>query len=179
MSSAPQDVVGTPAIGLPGSPCDAESARHNRVETCQNEEASASIPFGRIVKQGTVEGRAKVPSAKTDLLIGFSTWSPGFSANTQITETGGILPKTFFGVTTKGGLWIMPEEDVAVTDGVHARVTANVAKLPGMVGKTDDGVNTIDISPFARWRTAGGPSSGQPAKLVFDFTNAALSHTDS
>lgn len=179
MSSAPQTSVDAPQIGLPGSPCDADAARHNRVETCQNEEASALIPFGFIVKQGTVERRAKLPSAKTDLLIGFATWSPGFSAVTQIQEVGGILPKTFFGVTTKGALWIAPEEDVAVTDGVHARVTTNVAKLAGMLGKTDDGVRTIDISPFARWRTAGGPTSGQPAKLVFDFTNAALSHTDS
>lgn len=180
MSSAPQTSLQTPRVGLPGSPCDAESARHNRIETCLNEEASAAITFGMLVKQGSAERLAKIPSAKTDKLIGIATWSPGFVYPTQLADNG-IQPKTYFGVTTKGGLWIMPEEDVAVGDGVHGRVTVGSpsTKLPGMFGKTDDGVKTIDISPFAQWRTAGGPTSGQPAKLLFDFTNATLSHTDS
>jgi hypothetical protein len=178
MSSPVQTTIDTPLAGLPGAPCDDHAARHNRVETCLNEEASAAIPFGYAVKQGTAERKCKLPSAKTDRLIGFATYSPGYVRNTQLADNG-IQPKTYLGVTTKGGLWIMPEEDVAVGDGVHVRVTANAGKLPGQVGKTDDGVRTIDISPFAEWRTAGGTTSGQPAKLVFDFVNASLAHTDS
>jgi len=183
MSSAPQTSIDTPQVGLPGAPADAQSADDNFVRTYLQEEASAHIPFGRVCKLGTADAGsghsgAKIPSAKTDKLVGFSTWDRRFNRSTELDDTG-ILPKTHFGVTEKGSLWIMPEEDVVPGDAVHARVTANSAKLPGMVGKTDDGVKTIDITPFAQWRTAGGPTLGQPAKLTFDFTNAVLGLTDS
>ncbi len=188
MSSAPQTSIDTPQFGLPGAPADAKSADDNVVRTYLQEEASAHIPFGRLVKLGTPDAGtgcsgAKVPSAKTDKLVGFSTWDRRFSRSTELDDTG-ILPAVHFGVTEKGVLWIMPEEDVAPGDAVHGRVTihdsgAPTVKLPGMVGKTDDGVKTINLSLFAQWRTAGGPTSGQPAKLAFDLTNAGLAVTDS
>jgi hypothetical protein len=191
MSYAPQtSVTSTPQYGVPGAPCDLDAERNNRTDTYINEEASAGIPFGFVVKLGSnnVDGGlvngAKLPSAKTDKLIGFSTWSPGFSRGSrsgsgdEVDDTG-IRPKVHFGVTERGALWILPEEDLVPGDQVHARVTANSGKLPGMIGKTDDGVRTIDITPFAQVRSAGGPTSGQPCRVVFDFTNAALAKTDS
>ncbi len=184
MSSAPQDLVESPLRGLPGAPCDAQAEVSNRVRTYLQEEASAHIPFGRVVQLGTADAGgtgvngAKVPSAKTDKLVGISTWARGFNRVTELDDTG-ILPKTHFGVTEKGELWIMPEEDMVPGDDVHARVTANSAKLPGMIGTTDDGAKTINISYFAQVRQGGGPTSGQPMKLAFDFTNAFLATTDS
>lgn len=184
MSSAPQTSIDTPQIGVPGAPADADAARNNRVETYLQEEASEPIPFGRVCKLGTADAGgvgvngAKIPSAKTDKLVGFSTWDTSFNRGTEVDETG-ILPKTHFGVTEKGASWIMPEEDMVPGDQVHARVTTNTAKLPGMIGKSDDGAKTINISYFAQVRSGGGPTSGQPIKLVYDFTNAFLETTDS
>lgn len=184
MSSAPQTSVDTPAYGEPGYPTDAYATRHNRVETYINEEASAHLVFGRLVKLGTADlggpgvNGAKVPSTKADKLVGFVTGSTSYSRSDQLDGTG-VLPKIPLGVTEKGSLWIMPEEDLVPGDAVHGRVIANSAKLPGMIGKTDDGVNTIDLVPFAQVRSAGGPTSGNPIRLTFDFTNAGLAVTDS
>ena len=183
MTYAPQTAVGTPLVGLEGAPADSQAADDNVVRTYLQEESSAHIPFGRVVKLGTADAGtgvsgAKVPSAKTDKLVGISTFARSFNRGTELDDDG-ILPKVHFGVTEKGTLWIMPEEDVVPGDAVHARVTTNSAKLPGMIGKSDDGAKTIDITPFAQWRTAGGPTLGQPAKLTFDFTNRVLGLTDS
>lgn len=184
MSSAPQTSVDTPQVGLPGAPCDAAAARDNVVRTYVNEEASAHVPFGRGVKLGTADAGgtgtngAKVLSAKTDKIVGVASFALGFSRATELDDTG-ILPKTHFGVTEKGGLWITPGENVGPGDQVHVCVTAHAGFVVGQFHKTDDGVYSIDVSKFAQWRTSGGPTTGQPAKLVFDFTNAALAATDS
>lgn len=185
MSSAPQTTVSLePDVGVPGSPVHDYALRNNLVATYLQEEASAAIPFGRICKLGTADAGgvgtngAKIPSAKTDKLVGFSTFALGFNRVTELSDLG-ILPKVHFGVTEKGDLWIMPEEDMVPGDDVHARVTINTAKLPGMIGTTDDGVKTIDITPFAQVRKSGGPTSGNCIHLQFDFTNAALAVTDS
>ncbi len=184
MSSAPQTSVDTPAYGEPGYPVDAYADRNNRVQTYINEEASAHLPFGFLVKLGTADlggpgvNGAKLPSAKTDKLVGFVTGSTSYSRSDQLDGTG-VLPKIPLGVTTKGSLWILPEEDMVPGDAVHGRVTTNVAKLAGMIGKTDDGVRTIDLVPFAQVRSSGGPTSGNPIHLEFDFINAGLAVTDS
>lgn len=184
MSSAPQTSVGDPSIGVDGAPVDGYAARNNRVSTYLQEEASAHIPFGRACKLGTADAGgtgingAKVPSAKTDKIVGFSAFALGFNRDTELDSTG-IMPKAHFGIVEKGDLWITPEEDMVPGDDVHVRVTATSAKLPGMIGTTDEGVKTIDISPFAQVRKSGGSTSGQPIHLAFDFTNAALAVTDS
>lgn len=184
MSSAPQTSVDTPQVGLPGAPADASAADENVVRTYVNEEASAHIPFGRICKLGTADAGgtgtngAKVPSAQADKLIGFSSFALGFNRTTELDATG-VLPKTHFGITEKGVLWIMPEADMVPGDAVHARVTTNVAKLPGMIGPTSDTTKTVDISKYCQVRTKGGPTSGQPIKLAFDFTMAATGTSDS
>lgn len=176
---APQTSVRTdPDYGIPGQLATLHGVMDAKVDTYRNEEASAHIPFGRVVKLGSAERLAKVPSAKTDKLVGITCFGHSYQRDHELDATG-LLPGTDMSVVRSGPVWVMPEEDVAVGDAVHARVTTNVAKLPGMIGKTDDGVKTIDISAFAQWETAGGPTSGQPARLWVDFSNAALAVTDS
>ncbi len=184
MTYAPQISVDAPLIGLEGAPATAQAADDNVVRTYLQEEGSAAIPFGRVVKLGTADAGgagtngAKIPSAKTDKLVGFSAYAIAYNRVTELSDLG-ILPKSHFGVVEKGEIWVMPEEDMVPGDDVHARVTANSAKEPGMIGTTDDGAKTIDITPFCQVRSKGGPTSGRPIKLVFDFTNAVLGLTDS
>lgn len=180
--TAPQTSVQTaPDFAVPGQLATERSVRTAAVDTMLNEEASAHIPFGFVVKKGTLENRAKLPSAKTDQLCGITVFGHGYSRTPGAVEidSTGLAPGTHMSVMTSGEIYVMPEEDVAITDQVHARVTVNVAKLPGMFGKTDDGVKTIDCSAFAQWKSAGGPTSGQPARLWIDFSNAHLAVTDS
>lgn len=184
MSSAPQTSVDDPQVGLPGAPCDSHAADDNLVRTYLQEESSAPIPFGYLLKLGTANAGgtgtngAKLPTAKTDKPLGFSAFALAFNRGTEVDSTG-ILPKTHFGVVEKGELWIMPYEDMVPGDDVHWVVTSHSGHVPGQIGTTDDGVYTIDISKFCQVRTSGGPTSGQPIKLAFDFTNAALAATDS
>jgi len=180
--TAPQTAVAAaPDYAVPGQLASLRSVQSSAVDTMLNEEASAHIPFGRVVKKGTVEKRAKVPSAKTDQLCGITVFGHSYSRTPGAVEldNAGLAPGTHMSVLVCGEIYVMPEEDVAITDQVHARVITNVAKLPGMIGKTDDGVNTIDISAFAQWKRAGGPTSGQCAVLWVDFSNAHLAVTDS
>ncbi len=174
MGTPQETVADAPNYGLPGQIAGPDAD----VDTVLNEETSAPIPFGRVVQLGTLENRAKIPSAKTDKLIGISCFAHGYQRDTELTSLG-IVAGTHFGIVTRGYVWVMPEEDMVPGDDVHARVTANSAKAPGMIGTTDDGAKTIDISAFAQVKTAGGPTSGQPMKLWVDFNNAALAVTDS
>lgn len=184
MSSAPQTSLDSPSRGIPGSPCDAAAAKANVNRTYLQEEASAAIPFGSLLKLGTVNAGdngisgAKLPTAKTDKPIGFLLHAIAYNYGTELTELG-VLPKTHIALCEKGALWIMPFEDMVPGDLVHWQVISHTGKLPGQITKTDDGVDSIDISKFAQVRMPGGPTSGQPIKLVFDFTNAALAATDS
>jgi hypothetical protein len=50
--------------------------------------------------------------------------------------------------------------------------------ITGFLGSYD-GVKTIDISAFCQWETAGGPTSGQTARLWVDFAGAHMALTDS
>lgn len=185
MSGPQTSVANAPDYGIPGQLATMHGAGHAKVDTVLQEEASAHIPFGYVVKLGTpnlslgING-AKIPAAKTDKLLGIACFGHSFArTNAQEIDGTGLVPGTHFGVVREGPVFVMPEEDVVPGDEVHARVTINTAKLPGMIGKTDDGAKTIDISAFAQWETAGGPTSGQPARLWVDFSNAALAVTDS
>lgn len=184
MSSAPQTSLDTPLRGLPGEACDAAAHKDEVTRTYLQEEVSAAIPFGTLLKLGTVTAGdngtsgAKLPTAKTDKPIGFTRRALAYNYGTELTEAG-LLPKTHIGLMEKGGMWVMPAEDMAPGDAVHWQVISHSGKLPGQITKTDDGVNSIDISKFAQVRMAGGPTSGQPIKLTFDFVNANLAATDS
>lgn len=185
---AQTSVKNRPDYGMPGQLATGNSASEAKVDTFFQEEASAHIPFGYIVQRGTANkdglgiSGAKIPSAKTDKLVGIAclaqSFSRGSAAGNELDDTG-LAPGTHFGVVREGAVWVMPEEDIVPGDQVHARVTANSAKLPGMLGKTDDGVKTIDISAFCQWETAGGPTSGQTARLWVDFAGAHMALTDS
>lgn len=185
MSGPQTTVAAAPDYGMPGQLATLRSAADAKVDAYIQEEASAHIPFGRVVQLGTADlgdgvSGAKIPASKTDKLVGISCFGHSFArTNAQEIDSTGLSPGTHFGVVREGAVWVMPEEDITVGDEVHARVTLNGGKLPGMIGKTDDGVKTIDISAFAQWETAGGPTSGQPARLWVDFANAALAVTDS
>ncbi len=190
MSGPQTEVANTPDYGMPGQLATLRAAADAKVDTYVQEEASAHIPFGRVVKLGTADlslgiNGAKIPAAKTDKLIGITCFGHSYArTNAQEIDGTGLVPGTHIGVVRQGAVFVMPEEDVAPGDQVHARVTVHdtgspLVKTPGEIGKTDDGVKTIDISAFAQWETAGGPTSGQPARLWVDFNNAALAVTDS
>ncbi len=185
MSQIPQTVVNaSPDFGLPGQLADLHSARTAKIDTALQAEASAGIPFGTFVKRGTNSGDAKVPSAKTDVLFGIAVFGQSYARPYEVDSTG-IRPKAHFDVLRNGTVWVLPTEDVVEADQVHVRVTvsSDTYKLPGTIGKTDDGVKTIDITPFARWESQGTATtlnvSGTPAKLWIDMVNVSLAVTDS
>lgn len=182
--SGPQTTVAAhPDYGMPGQLATLRSAADAKVDTYLNEEASAAIPFGSVVKAGTLENRAKIPSAQADLLVGIACFGHSFARSFQAGQgeisSLGILPGTHFGVVREGVVWVMPEDDVTPGLEVHVRVTANGPKVPGNIGTGEDTTKTVDITAFAQWETAGGPTSGQPAKVWVNFLNASMTLLDS
>jgi len=93
----------------------------------RNAEASAEIPFGTVVKHGTLIGDALQLTSTADRLAGVAihryNYVPGIEVNAT---TGDLLPNADFDVLEYAGSGIMVTVDEAVTEAspVRVRVTA-------------------------------------------------------
>lgn len=139
----------------------------NRVKPGLNEEASAEIPFGLAVKQGTADDGVKVPAAQADLIVGLHQHSHALvkDPGTGVGELGntGLKPGAVGDIAEEGELWVLTDEAVTVTSAVRLRTTgADAGKFRASAVAT----NTVDLSDRARW--AGAYASGL-ALLKFNF----------
>ncbi len=167
------DIGGLP-VAFPGMIADIGNAT---VDSMVNAEASASIPIGTVVKQGTSDNDAKLPSAVSSVLVGIVTHSHEypvvFGGFTQgLSLTAGLAPKCGMNVMRKGRCWAVVE--VAVTKGARAfvRHTANGAgKLqPGALLLDDDSGNAIDATGQITFLSTQATPGGL-AEIEVDFTN--------
>src|SRR5690349_2895947 len=101
----------------------ADNTRRKDCAPRMNAEASAGIPFGRMVARGAAEGEAKLLSAVTDDMDGVSAFGHSFSKPDEL-DTDGLQPGTEFDALQKGRMYVTPAADVATTDGVHVRMVA-------------------------------------------------------
>lgn len=176
---------------------DLGTAESGDILSYTSEEATAGIPFGICVAQGTADDGAKLVATTADVLIGIAVYGNHFATTVdgspELIPADGItyadpaiMPEVTFGVMRRGRIWVRTEEAVAPGDPVRVRgvVTSNDtgylaanAEQKGAFRKTaDDTTDTTDISAFARWCSTAG--AGELALLEADFTNAALSNPD-
>ena len=169
--SIPQTTVSSQfPIGVPGQLADGYTAQFGDVVTRTSEEASAEIPFGTIVKRGTVGDRCKMLTAVSDIPDGVVVFANMFDYPTERGDIG-LKPKTTFGVLRKGRIYVLLETDVAITDEVHVRATANGANTTiGICRATADATHTIDLTGLASWAKAG--VAGDVGILEVDMTLA-------
>lgn len=136
-------------------------------------EASAEIPFGSMVKHGTLDGDAKALAATSDKLAGIVVHAHNYAKDTELGTTG-LKPKAQLNVLRSGRIWVAVEEAVAVGGAVRTRAVA-----PGTLGvfrTTADAGKSIDISKFARFLTS--TSGAGFALLEIDMSGAANATAD-
>jgi hypothetical protein len=168
MTSPQTSVPSEMFFGVPGQVADLHTSQDAAIESHENGEGANEIPYGHFVAAGAVgaDGKAKAMrvAAAVDVLLGLAVFSQKLAYPTQIGDVG-VKPGTSFGIARDGVYYVMPEDDVTPASGVHIRHTAAGGALGGSVRGAADAGKSIDASDFCRWRTSGGPTSGQCAEL--------------
>lgn len=117
-----------------------------------SEEASAEIPFGYGVVQGTATQGVKLPSGSGDIPVGVNVFGYNHMPGT-IGDLGttGLKPKAGLQVLRQGRIWVQLDQDVTTiapnTDRTYLRYSANSPNLsPGRWAKAADSGHTIDLT---------------------------------
>lgn len=155
-------------------------------ETYTSSEASAEIPFGRMVMDdGVADGEddSQLPGDKLMKLLSGAggvlagVLMHGYKSKTDVGDSG-IKPMASGTVMRKGLIWVHTETAVAPGDQVHVRHTVDTGKFLGDFLSTNggDAGKSLNISKFARWRCT--TSGAGDALLEFDLTMAANASAD-
>ncbi len=138
-----------PAIGFAGMRADTSAAS---VSSLLNEEASANLPFGIFVKNGTTDRTCKLPSASTDIVAGLTVASADVDSASLATN-GAIAPDDIANVAKKGRFYVLPEQSVTKGDAVYMRYTVDGSDsllAPGRVRKDAAGTAQVyTVTPTA------------------------------
>lgn len=129
----------------------ADSANHT-IESMTSEEASAEVPFGVMVKQGTSDTQFLKLTAITDKLVGIVVHSHAYDKPNELGDTG-LKPKVTAGILRIGRIWVPVEEAVTPASSVLVRAVVAGAEVAGAFRDTADASDLIDISHIARYRT--------------------------
>jgi hypothetical protein len=99
--------------------------------------AEGTIPFGRVVKQGSADDGAALPSSAADCFVGLSMQDPTKEAGTDGTRK--FVQYDEMPVLEDGEAWVLPEETVAPNDPVYVRIAAGGSgQTVGRVRKSAD-----------------------------------------
>jgi hypothetical protein len=148
------------SAAFPGMLADSTA---KQTESFFNAEASAEIPFGVMVKQGTGDFTCNLLAAITDNIVGISHHSHTYEYGTT---GGGVVPKDPVNVLTKGRVWVTVEDACTPASTVFTRAVATGAEVKGAFRATADGTDTIQLYG-ARFITSAG--AGGLAMLEFDL----------
>jgi hypothetical protein len=175
--TAPQTTVSVaPDIGVPGQLADFQGMDDGVIFSKTSKEASATIPFGVAVKQGTLDDDVLLMTAAANKLAGVVVWANDFAIPSELVAAG-LTPGTTFGVLFDGPILVTVEDAVTPASGVHIRFSANGGNVqPGAFRGTADATHTIDASAFCRYLTSAG--AGGTAVVYVNFANAALAVAD-
>lgn len=173
------------AVGIVGQIANLQGMKDAVVNTARNAEASAEIGFGlMVIRDGTNADTAKLLNTSAaamvaaPLMIGVSTFGHSFAEPQELgdTDAGGFKPGTTFGVLFEGPIWVLPEEAVTPSSDVRVRAVAAGGEKAGAFRTSADATDCVDITPLARWVTAG--SSTVPAILFVNMVSVALATAD-
>ena len=190
-----QTALSSPPVLIPGMIPDLNEHQTASTQSVRSNEASATIRFGACVQIDEVDDDGSfgvinvATGADGTTIAGLAVWhkfvKASFDGDIAETDGDGYLPDVMFDIMTRGKLCVFVETDVAPGDEVHVRIdSTNPAATPpkyyGSFLNTKDTTHTLDISAFAKWKTAAtAGTTGSVAILEFDFTNSALATADS
>lgn len=152
-------VSDNPAIGSPGDLDDLHTANDGDIVSLANEEASASIVLGTMIKLGSSATLAKKLTDSHEVPFGIVTRAHAYLSPTEIDALevdtdvffDALKPGAMMGIGRVGRFKVLIEEDVDFDDDVHVRAVATTGEVAGAFGKTDGGADTINISAFCRY----------------------------
>ncbi len=148
-----------PMVASPGDIADNHTARSGDIVSAINEEASASIVVGTMVKLGTGGGLAKKLTDSHEIPFGIVTRAHAYANPAEIDALevdtdvfyDALAPGVPLGIGRVGRFAVLIEEDVDFDDPVHVRAVATTGEVAGAFGKSDGGADTIDCSAFCRY----------------------------
>src|SRR5688572_11716891 len=117
------------AVAFPGMRSDA--SRDNNCRSYVSEEASAEVPFGVFVGQGTDEEGALLLAATTDRVIGATLHSHAYAKDQELGDDG-LKPGVTLAVASRDRAWICAESGaITPADSVFIRCVAAGAEVAG------------------------------------------------
>lgn len=157
-------VLSAPLIGSPGDIADNQTGLNGEIKTGINEEASANIRVGTMVKRGTAALGALKMAAQADKATGFGIATRGHHFSDQeITQdlVGTALldaytPDTPFGVGRTGDYVVLIEEDVDIGDPVRVRCVAGAGEVAGAFLTAQDSTDCVLLPGDAFWWVKAG-----------------------
>lgn len=156
------------AKGFPGMISDA--SRDTNIRSYVSQEASAEIPFGVFVGQGSDDDGMVLLAATTDKVIGLLTHSNAYAKDIELGDVG-LKPTVVGGVMSRGRAFVYVEEAVTPASPVLIRAIAVNPERAGATRDTADASDTIDASKWARFiETATGAGF---VEIEFDVNNRA------
>ena len=133
-----------------------------------NSEASAEIPFGFAVVQGSGEKDALLPSTSDDVCVGVVVHSHAYDPENDLGTTG-VKADRELNVINKGRVWVVVGEAVEVGDRGYVSYASGTA-TPGKIMKTDTTDATLDTASQIRFLTAQA-TPGELAEAEIDMMN--------
>lgn len=176
--AAPQTSVSvSPDIGVPGQIPDLAGVDDAMTLSATSREASASIPFGVMVKKGTGDEDALLMTSAADVLLGVTAFAHDFAIPTELDPATGLRPGSTFSRVFWGPVLVRVEDAVTPASEVHVRISANgLNTQAGSFRGTADAGHTIDATPFARYLSSAGAAG--VAILFLSLPNSALATAD-
>ncbi len=142
-------------------------------DTFFNEEASAELAFGRLVKQGTALNQAKEIAAQADIAIGVVMHEHRYDKQYELGATG-VKSGGVLSVMRRGRIVVEVGEGVSPADAVRYNATGT-AGTKGVFYKTASANNTVLIKS-ARWLST--TTGAGLAELYIDTADRALWTSD-
>lgn len=165
-------VSATLPVAFPGM---RSSSHFGHVDGMINGEASAEIPFGVCVAQGSTDKSAIKLAATSDKLVGIVMFRHGYADTIELGTTG-LKPGVTMEVLDEGECWVIVEEDVTPASAPLVRAVVAGAEIAGAFRDTSDASDLIDVSHFCRFvstSTLAQDGTTKIAKLRFNFTMRA------
>ncbi len=173
------EVTTSPAVGCAGDIADLSTMKSGLIDAATSEEASAEIPFGTMVIQGTGDhGCLQLNTSAASMeqkLLGIAVRSHDFAVGSELGLIG-LKPGATFGVGRRGRFWVVPEDAVSPGDPVRVRAVVAGNEVKGAFMTAADSTDAVDISAFAQWKTSA--DAGELAVVELDMTNSALAVAD-
>ncbi len=144
-------VLSAPLVASPGDMADLHTAEVGDRVSAVNEEASASIVIGTMVKLGTGANLVKKLTDSHEEPFGIVLRAHHYASPTEIDALevdtdvfyDALAPGVPLTVGRAGRYAVLIEESVNFDDPVHVRAVATTGEVAGAFGKTDGGADTI------------------------------------